>query len=72
MCMNMFKFMLYKYQGQRKFAANMPLAFSLGHMHRKLLMAEFGGSYIRGIHQATMIHIIYTLIDVIFSRVVYM
>ena len=58
--------------GQRKFAVHMPLAFGLWHMHRKLPLAEVGGSYIRGIHQVTIIHIIYTLIDAIFSKVVYM
>ena len=40
-------------------------------MRHKLLIAKIGGSYIRGIHQVTMIHIIYTLIDTIFSKVVY-
>ena len=37
--------------------------------NHKHLMAELGGSYICGIHQVAMIHIIYTLIDAIFSSV---
>ena len=41
-------------------------------MRHKLAMAKVGGSYIGGIHQVTIIHIIYRLIDTIFSKVVYM
>ena len=36
--------------------------FGSGHMHRKLPLASVFGSYICGIHQVTMIHIIYVLI----------
>ena len=43
-----------------------------GHMRRKLPKAEVLGSYIRGIHHVTMIHVIYTLIawyeDAIFTK----
>ena len=54
------------------FEAHMPQTKGEGDLHCKLSMAEVGGSYIHGIHQVTMIHIIYTLIDAIFSKVVYM
>ena len=55
---------------------HVPRAFGLGHMHCKRPKADVLGSYIRGIHHVSMIHVIYTLIawykDTIFYQVVYM
>ena len=46
-------------QGQRMFAVHVLCAKGEGHMRCKLPKAEVLGSYIRGIHQLTMIHVIY-------------
>ena len=63
-------------QGQGKFAVHMLRAEGRGHMHCKLSKSEVLGSYIHGIHQVTMIHVIYTLIgwykDTILYEVLYM
>ena len=50
--------------GQRKFAAHMPRAKGEGICAETSDDRGFKGcTYIRGIHQVTMIHIIYTLIS---------
>ena len=48
--------------GLRTFSAHMPLTFVSGHMCCKRPKAKVLGSYIRGIHQVAMIHVIYMLI----------
>ena len=62
-------------RGQRTFAVHTTRGKGEGHMHCKRPKAEVLGSYIRGIHQVTMIYVIYTLIarynDTIFYEVVY-